>query len=433
MNLLLLLVSLIILLFVTLTLCKGDLLAPLPLSIASFSLTTFIAFSFNGSNGLDISINTAIIIILSLLIYGVGYVFTSGILQKTYLNQFSLRRIKVRVPSNRINILVLLISLIALYNNLRSTMALALTVDSDTDMSTMLMNARNAEMFNNVHHAFLPTLMTFWLSAIGYLYIYLIVNEKIACPKKFKLSNHILELIIISVSIMGGILSTNRTFMIKIFAFVVVCFYYIKYIKRKKDSYSLKESFHMMKSMIIIMVLFFGVFQLLGMTTGKTFTAKTNEMIYGYSGAAIMAFDRAVETYQPDNRYWGEQSFYGLYGLLNVFGADIPNEILHLPFVTFRDGRATNIYTSLHSYLYDFGYGGLYLIQFLLGIISAIAYFLLKRLGIYPWYIFLYSLLIYGIAMQGVEDMTLRDFMSVTNVITFILFYVMSKLCYTKT
>jgi oligosaccharide repeat unit polymerase len=144
-------------------------------------------------------------------------------------------------------------------------------------------------------------------------------------------------------------------------------------------------------------------------------------MVYLYSGSSIVALDKSINAYQKDNRFFGEESFYGLYGLFNRLGIGVPNNILHLPFVEVGNGHSTNIYTSIRSYIYDFGFSGMLIVQFLLGFISSYLYILLKRYGNSIVYLYIYAVLIYGTVMQGIEEITLRDFMSITNVF-FVLF-----------
>ena len=181
---------------------------------------------------------------------------------------------------------------------------------------------------------------------------------------------------------------------------------------------------------MIAVAIFFALFQAMGVLTNKTGKMSASDMLYGYSGAAMVAFDRSIEIYEHDGRFFGEESFYGLYGFLNALGCDIPNDILHLPFVNIGNGHRTNIYTSLRSYLYDFGYVGMYVVQFLLGMVSAVAYVLMYRLSMHPIYLAIYGILVYGTAMQGIEEITLRNFMSITNVFLiffFILLYVLTQ------
>ena len=82
----------------------------------------------------------------------------------------------------------------------------------------------------------------------------------------------------------------------------------------------------------------------------------------------------------------------------------------------------TNIYTSLRTYLYDFGFAGMYIVQFFLGIVSAVMYVLLYRMGGQPIYMLIYGILLYGTVMQGNAEITLRNFMSITNVFVVIFF-----------
>lgn len=175
---------------------------------------------------------------------------------------------------------------------------------------------------------------------------------------------------------------------------------------------------------------------MLGITTGKTGKKSTVEMIYEYSGASIIALDISINEYNnnyiDDGRFFGEESFYGFYGFLNAMGIKVPNTILHLPFVTTGENQRTNIYTALRTYLYDFGYFGTYLVQFILGLIIGFLYSLLRKNANNPVYLLLYGIILYGVAMQGIEEIQLRNFMSITNIFTVLFFVLLYNLLIKK-
>ena len=190
------------------------------------------------------------------------------------------------------------------------------------------------------------------------------------------------------------------------------------------------------KMIICALLVFFVSFQLLGITTGKTGKKSTVEMIYEYSGASIIALDISINEYNnnyiDDGRFFGEESFYGFYGFLNAMGIKVPNTILHLPFVTTGENQRTNIYTALRTYLYDFGYFGTYLVQFILGLIIGFLYSLLRKNANNPVYLLLYGIILYGVAMQGIEEIQLRNFMSITNIFTVLFFVLLYNLLIKK-
>jgi oligosaccharide repeat unit polymerase len=433
MYLFILVICLFLFLLFALIICNGDMLAPLPLSVESFLLVSMVASFFNGFSGVDISLYTIVIVMLALAVYAIGYILTRGMFQQTEYNEFSPTIKPLLVPRKKLSLFLLIVAVLIGYMSFRGTLELARTVDASATPATMLMLARNAELFNDIDRNMFGVMASFFLNALGYFYMFIIISNKTLREKDFKIwKNCKIELLIVLISVAGGILSTNRTFMIKIFVFILTLVCYLAYIKLKKRRYKIRESWKMTKTLSFVVIGFFFVFQLLGLTTGKTATSAASEMLYGYSGAAIVAFDRSVDIYEPDDRFFGEQSFYGLYGFLNALGVQVPNRILHLPFVSFEDGRTTNIYTSLHSYLYDFGFIGIYIVQFFLGIIGGAAYSMLKRFGKYPSYLFLYSLFLYGVVMQGIEDMALRDFMGITNIFIFLFFTIMCILDKTR-
>ena len=357
----------ILLTFLTLgasALCNGDLLEPLPLSFASFLLVTLIALGYNGFYGYDIDFHSVLYILMALLIYAFGYIGIKVLLQKSQLNKFSQKYYKLTVPSKKFTKGILLLGIIIFILAFKATLELARTVSIDATAQNMLLYARNAELFSTVERNLLVTIATFFVIAIGYFYTFILIQQLTFSSTKAStiFKRFYIEIIIIFISLLISALGTGRTFLIKYISFILVVTYYLKCIKNKSVVFSTKSILKTLKTMALSIIIFFALFQLLGMTTEKTSKLNTVDMLYTYSGSSIIALDRSIYTYKDDGRFFGEESFYGLYGFLNSLGFNIPNNILHLPFIQAADGIKTNIYTSLRSYIYDFGIGGSFII-----------------------------------------------------------------------
>lgn len=419
-----LLVLLFFLTIFSIVLCNGDMLEPAALSVESFTLVTLIGFCYNGFTKCDISIGTVFIIVTALVIYMIGYFGAKGLLQAGGYIKFS-KKIRIfHMPDKRLSFILFAVEMLSFYRTFQATYSIARTINPGANLLNMLEYTRNAYLFTDASMGLLTSVLSFYTISISYFYTYALIRYFLKdCkfnPKK--LSECKLELLMVFVSLVSGMFGTGRTFLIKYIVFLFATFYYLRFFKERVKRFSIKKMAGTLKKMIIAVVVFFALFQLMGITTNKTGRVSAVDMLYEYSGSSVLAFDRSIESYEYDGRFFGEESFYGLYGFLNSFGADIPNDILHLPFVDVGEGVRTNIYTSLRTYLYDFGFAGMYIVQFFLGIISAVMYVLLYRMDGQPIYMLIYGILLYGTVMQGIEEITLRNFMSITNVFVVIFF-----------
>lgn len=425
---LLLLLSILILLWsIVIVLCNKDVMEPAALSLESFSLITLIAFCYNGFQKADISIATVFMVTTALCVYLAGYFIAKAVLQIAGVINFSYKKSKVYIPSKIFSFCIFAIEVFAFYRTLNATYSIARSVNPAVNLMNFLEMSRNAYLFTDVSMGGVTSLLSLYTLSVGYFYTYVLIRSCIRSSifRMRYLIKYKLEISIILLSLVSSMLGTGRTFLIKFLMFSFAMIYYFRVLDSKTMRFSINKMLETIKKMILIIILFFVSFQLMGILTNKTGKSSTLDMLYIYSGAAVVALDRSIDLYEHDGRFFGEESFYGLYGFLNKFGINIPNNILHLPFVSVGLDLKTNIYTSIRTYLYDFGYFGMYLVQFLLGAISAVLYVLLYRMNGQPIFMLVYGILLYGTAMQGIEEITLRNFMSVTNVFLIIYFSIL--------
>lgn len=421
-NLLILVFFLFIMFLLSVHISNGDLMAPLPLTYASFLLVALVAFTYNGFQKMDISFYTIIFIISNLFVFSIGYILNYHFWGKKY-NYVNNREIKAIHISNKVSIIILFIDVITLYLSFNNTLSQARLVNANANIFNMLEYARSALLFKDVSGSLIVNIFAFFSIATGYLYSYKLINNYIIKTKEKKIYIFF-SIMIVFISLLTSTLSTGRTFLIKYITICVVMYMYLYKSKLNITKYSLNRILKNVKNFVIVLISFFCVFQLMGLTTGKTGKRTAVDMLYTYTGSSIIALDTSLKKYDSyqDNRFFGEESFYGLYGSLNAIGIKVPNNILHLPFVQVGENQTTNIYTSLRTYLYDYGYVGTYIVQFILGLIFGFMYFLLKKHGKNAIYLFIYGIGVYGIVMQGIEEIQLRNFMSITNIVTTIFF-----------
>lgn len=402
-----------------------DPMAPFPLVCESFLLTSLIALSNVIGTPVDISFGTSLFIVSVLAAFALSFFFGSAYGTTIAGKQYSNYVVILRLPKKKITFIYLIFCVFILYLGIQNAISTALSVSVNADYSNMMEYNRAASVHGTIESRNMAlTLVSFFVQVSGYFYSYLLIQKIVIGEEKVgtSLLQSKLEMIVILVSLLISALGSGRTFMLQYICFVFIAAYYLNIFKSKRTRLGLNRLFSVIKRMFVAFVIFFAVFQTLGLLTGKTGKSSWDEMLFGYSGAAIIALDRSLEVYKPDNRFFGEETFFGFYGLLNACGISVPNDIHFLPFVSVGKGKSTNIYTALRTYYYDFGLVGVYIIECLIGFFAGIAYHLLRIWGGHPIYLMLYSFLIYGIAMQGIGEYLIRFVLSISQLVYIIIF-----------
>ena len=92
--------------------------------------------------------------------------------------------------------------------------------------------------------------------------------------------------------------------------------------------------------------------------------------LWGLSAPALSVYLNSTPLESP---YIGLTTLWDIYSKLRVLGLSLPQNITFLKFVQFH-GINTNVYTAMRRYIEDYGYIGMYLIMYFLGIIYTAFY-----------------------------------------------------------
>lgn len=145
--------------------------------------------------------------------------------------------------------------------------------------------------------------------------------------------------------------------------------------------YERSQSFHpKAKQKIIIVSLAAGVsflclFLLFGFFTGKVSLHGRSPfaIIAHYGGLSAPALSVYLNSTPLESPYIGLTTLWDIYSKLRVLGLSLPQNMTFLNFVQFN-GINTNVYTAMRRYVEDYGYIGMYLIMYFLGIIYTAFY-----------------------------------------------------------
>ena len=218
---------------------------------------------------------------------------------------------------------------------------------------------------------------------IGVLCIYAFCNNFFTKKKNYYL------LVPIILSMGESLLTSGRSLFMKLIIIILLCFLYFKI--KKDNNISKKTIIYTCTSIGAILLIFYIMLPLLGRSTNISFI----KYISFYFSCGIPSFDLFLAKMPEHIGYIGEETFTGIYLLLNKFHFINFTRIASYGWETIG-GMHSNIYTSLKAYYFDFGYIGVCLLQMLFGFLSTLYYNFSKSnnknifMVIYFYYIYIF-------------------------------------------
>ncbi|WP_195540292.1 O-antigen polymerase [Eubacterium maltosivorans] len=417
--------TLIIFTLLVLVVNNGDFLDPLCLSCEVFTFSTFIALLNQKTWQLEFfSAKTYFTIILALVFFGIGEIIIKIFFSKKLFVAHKEKRIMLlsQTPINLSKKLTLGISLMMLVGALqilKKTYEISLQVGNTDGVMGMLASARVAYIYTDLSLGTDLAIFSFLINAMGYIFTFILVYNTVHFGKR---SFSIITVFPIVVFFFTAALGTGRTVFIRYIVVIITMSVLFVYQKKNIQKTSVPYLCKLIILVFLALIIFFTFFQILGIFTGKTGNLTAWDTFSIYTGSSISAFNNFITNYRPVSHFWGNESFYGIYGILNKFSSYFPNESIHLDFVYFTSIYKTNVYTSLRSYIYDFGFIGMCVIQLLIGMAFSFCYMQIRKKRNNFLSILIYGYFNYGLVMQGIEDTLFRSFMSITQI--FELFFI---------
>jgi len=139
------------------------------------------------------------------------------------------------------------------------------------------------------------------------------------------------------------------------------------------------------KTVILIGVLGFLTlfsFQFIGSVMGRTMKTEVSPWAYVsiYLGAPIQNLDVFLQKPHKDPAVWGCTTFY--YQIQNYAVENNIPELIYdfdLPFVSYNNHNAGNVYTMFYTFFYDFGYKGVVFLTLIMAFITQVMYSLMIK------------------------------------------------------
>jgi len=405
---------------------RRDLISPWFISVGVYLISSFVAVINLDRWNETISANTVLIITIALIAFGIGQISSSVFkINKNAANAVNAVKIyKIYVPFYRI-LIAFSIGLMIVFLMYKRLVVLA-TIGGYSGSGYILNYARVAIIHYDASWGALIGILQFFTMGIGYVFTYVFVNNILYEGKLFKgFKKNLIYLLPIIPFILVEVMSTGRNGFIRLTAMTLFLGIITWKIQNGWKNAN-KKNFRLMIIASILLMAFYVTFIKLGDLTGKNLVYSLNDTISVYTGGSIVALDNYLENSQIKSINFGEETLYGLKFIFNKLGFDVLVENRHLEFIHFNNGYSTNVYTALRRYIHDYGYFGMVLVQFLIGLFFGVFYKLIKKRNKADLLIIIYAYVANALIMQSIDDSFLTVFLSVSQV--FSIFFIV--VCY---
>ncbi len=413
-----LILFLLTLFFISFIVTGQDLLSPWVISCLMFILSAlFIVPNINAWN-VEIGIFTIITIGVGLSSFGFGEMIVRKLSYKK-IQTSKIKPAKKEQLNIHYSVLIFFIifMLIVTYFYYKQVLQLAYAAgyspSSDLPMLRFARIATTSNIMDTVETNKLLGQCVILSYSYAYLMVYILVHNTIF--GKFRKS-YILYILPIMIFLVQVILTGGRTQFIYLVGSFLLTFFIIYQIK---IGWKYTQNLKYVKNAMIVFISMLLIFYLLGTFTGKTSKLNLVETMSIYTGSSIVAFDNFLDTYMSgtsnvlsSSKLFGENTLYGIYGILRMLGFDVPNLVNQADFISLG-AYETNIYTSYMRYIKDFSYLGFILIEMFLGILYSFMYQKIKIINRSSIFIVIYAIMFQVIIEISIEE---RFFMNVLSI-----------------
>lgn len=369
----------IILLFVLLVcvyLKEKDIFSPLFLSLIAFLVSFIFAFigTFSWNTQSELSYT-----IIGIFIIGIfGFIIGSIIAKKYYLKKncsinksSKIKKIKIERWKIILSCIFIIATIILMILEIKRICSF-FGYDSN-NLANLLSYYRSKTILYSNEISSKTTDINFVIRQmhkttviIGVLFIYAFCNNFFQSKKDYRL---ILPVIL---SMCESLLTSGRSLFMRLVLIFILCFLYFKV--KRDGKINIKTIFTCVISIIVVLIVFYIMLPLLGRNNDISFV----RYITFYFSCGIPSFDLFLANLPEHIGYIGEETFTGIYVLLNKMHILEFARISSYGWETIG-GMHSNVYTALKAYYFDFGFFGVGILQILFGFLSTLFYNYAKK------------------------------------------------------
>ena len=337
-------------------LTRFDIMHPFSIVSSVMTLSVFLSITEIRRWNLHMDITAAIIVVTSILFFGAGCVWTDGVTRKKIPCPYTLSTgVNSFYIKNSWLAFFLCIILFFTFLQFREIRELSVQLGNTEGYSNMIRIVRAAIEKEQVRLSRWNAYENIVIAALLYSSIAValsnLFNNRYVGNLKERIKSSIKYFIIVPFCIPSFILSTGREPFLELFLFIAVAG---SIIYQKNNGFSLTSTRNIFKYSIILGILFFAFFLILGYFTGKMMRPGYGplEILAHYAGISMPAFSHFIMNYTfPETPYIGGTTLTGIYSNLISLGMQLPRPPVFLDMVMFYAPDHGNSGCFLYSLL----------------------------------------------------------------------------------
>lgn len=405
-----LLITLIVLFFLSYLFSGKDFFAPATVQILTFAGSAFLCIYFMLSMDAPHSFhwNTIIMVICSMTLSMVIGVAVHRIYARVEITPQDRDSEKISPISNFVNIFVIGFIIITILWTLIEVKRIGGSSGSfNAIMHSYRMNSSYSADLEDKFPWLLGQMLTL-MRILFFFYTYDIIRFS----KELSLKRKLVDIIIIVLCSVGLLLCAIRNQLVVQIVASLIMFHLLRIQKNNGyKKYNIKQMFKGISVFVMIFLLFF---------VTKTFVGRDSrnedlniaDYISYYAGTEYITLDTYMQNPSPANDILGKETFYYLNQFLASRGlSESPLYIRHLEFRSVGAGYRSNTYTFLRAYHHDFGMMGVYILHSVSIVFMSVFYeHVKKRRGTLS--ILIFAEMYYCIMLSFFQEYTFAEIVS---------------------
>lgn len=232
---------------------------------------------------------------------------------------------------------------------------------------------------------------------ISYVFSYILINNCFVNGLK-KNIKFIVPLIIYCVL---AILTAERYNLLKLF---IVCLFLFNILYHKQKGVNKPFKLKTLAIIAVSVVGFFVLFWAVKSLVGRTSDSDLIYYIAQYAGGSIPGLDYFLQN-PTSAEIWGQETFDALVeNLISLGLLDADSYISHLTFIYSNGVTIGNIYTTYRSWIHDFGFIGMFILEALCSLMVSVWYNIIKYKNPKPITYITYSVFGYSILLHSINE-----------------------------
>jgi oligosaccharide repeat unit polymerase len=265
---------------------------------------------------------------------------------------------------------------------------------------------------------------------ICFINIYIFISN--ISNKGFKLKNSVKYIFIILLCFCLAMLTAGR--MQILIYFVSAIFLFILFKLHNFSTLEIIKKYY--KKFIVLLVTILACFCLMLPLSGRKLETNPVSYLSYYFGISIPSLNIYINNGVPDVNFFGEETLRGVQTVL--FKLKLSNYVqpISKEWIEFStsDGHTylSNIFTSGKRYFHDFGWGGIFICQFIFSLVFSSLYLIVKNKN-FPVLLIFFSSYYYMVIDQVRDELFFADFVHINMIFRFFTIFIIYYLIIDKT